>query len=66
MQFEFWYDATGQRWYWHLKDIHGTTIALPPEGFVSEENCLACIQVVQRSMQAPTIPLPVKNLSPSE
>ena len=63
MQFELWYDAADNRWYWHLKSVHGTLLACsPPGGFVAEENCRACIQEVQRSMTATVTKLPVKNL----
>lgn len=41
------------QWYWHLKAANGKIIASSGEGYYNKQDCLAGIQLVKSSNNAP-------------
>ncbi len=53
MVYEYWQNSTNKNWYWHLKASNGKKIADGAEGYKNEADCLAGIQLVKSSKDAP-------------
>ena len=66
MRFEVFYDHQDRQWRWVLKDVHDSSIAVSSSGFHDQENCVASINIVRRSMQAKIKVIPLRNLPESE
>jgi uncharacterized protein YegP (UPF0339 family) len=56
MEYQYWQVKEGQyrgQWWWHLKAANGRIIANAGEAFHNEADCLASIQLVKSSGNAP-------------
>lgn len=53
MNYEIWKSDEDHQWYWHLRARNGKIIAASGEGYHNKQDCLAGIDLVKESDDAP-------------